>query len=510
MMVALVMSSAAHGQMDRLKSLILMPGPVSAAHAKEEKNCNSCHAGFDKTGQDQRCLACHKDVAADTAAGKGFHGHLPKGRACRSCHTEHKGRNYDIVALDRDTFDHGRTDFHLTGAHASAACKSCHQEKNGQTKWRDAPGRCDSCHRNDSPHGDQITGNCDACHTTDNWRKTTGFDHSTTTFALLGKHATAPCASCHASQKYRFADTRCVACHRVADVHLGRFGEDCGRCHTEQGWKNARFDHSRTAFALTGAHRQTSCNACHNGSFGAHKLATDCATCHSDRDIHLGRNGKECGSCHTTTRWKSPNFDHVKASGFALRGAHADVPCEQCHQGALTDPLKTACASCHVGDSVHGSATMTSCGNCHNQSNWKSVAGFDHDLLAFPLAGMHATVPCESCHRDRQFAKTATACNDCHLDKDIHHGALGDSCGFCHNPNGWALWSFDHDRQTHFALTGAHSSLACAACHSKASPKPVARCGSCHAADDRHEGRFGQDCDRCHNTTDFGDVQWRR
>ena len=87
-----------------------MPGKLSAAHEKLVENCANCHDRADRARQTQLCLACHKDVAADVTARRGFHGRLPgiADSQCRACHTEHKGRDEDIVKLSPAQFDHAR------------------------------------------------------------------------------------------------------------------------------------------------------------------------------------------------------------------------------------------------------------------------------------------------------------------------------------------------------------------------------------------------------------------
>src|SRR6185503_10782604 len=70
---------------------LLMPGKLSAAHAKYEESCTNCHDRSDRARQPELCLACHKDTAADVRARRGFHGRL-EGAAtlqCRACHSEH-------------------------------------------------------------------------------------------------------------------------------------------------------------------------------------------------------------------------------------------------------------------------------------------------------------------------------------------------------------------------------------------------------------------------------------
>jgi hypothetical protein len=53
---------------------LVMPGKVSAAHAKWESECGKCHAPFQRERQRALCLDCHDEVAADVAAKTGFHG----------------------------------------------------------------------------------------------------------------------------------------------------------------------------------------------------------------------------------------------------------------------------------------------------------------------------------------------------------------------------------------------------------------------------------------------------
>ena len=47
--------------------------------------------------------------------------------------------------------------------------------------------------------------------------------------------------------------------------------------------------------------------------------------------------------------------------------------------------------------------------------------------------------------------------------------------------------------------------LACDACHKQPADKVKLsmECASCHTRQDVHQGRFGRDCDRCHDTRSF-------
>jgi len=87
-----------------------------------EKECSRCHQPFESHAQEMLCVVCHEDVDADVRTGQGFHGHAPgiSSAACRSCHSEHLGREADIVGLVEETFDHALTDYALEGAHRQA------------------------------------------------------------------------------------------------------------------------------------------------------------------------------------------------------------------------------------------------------------------------------------------------------------------------------------------------------------------------------------------------------
>jgi hypothetical protein len=136
---AVVASTAFAASFEKL----VMPGPVIQGHADLEGNCSNCHKAFVAGEQTALCLDCHKEIAADVAAHEGFHGALAERQksqlVCKSCHTEHKGRDADIVGLNPNTFDHNLTDFPLHGAHEGVDCAACH--KAGK-KFRDAPTQC--------------------------------------------------------------------------------------------------------------------------------------------------------------------------------------------------------------------------------------------------------------------------------------------------------------------------------------------------------------------------------
>ena len=111
--------------------------------------------------------------------------------------------------------------------------------------------------------------------------------------------------------------------------------------------------------------------------------------------------------------------------------------------------------------------------------------------------------------------EVASDCLSCHRKDDKHRAALGAACESCHNPRAWSLWRFDHGRDAHLVLEGAHAKARCTACHAKPAPagRPIAPlaadCGGCHRKDDPHEGRFGRRCDQCHTQQRWNEVMRR-
>src|SRR5690242_18876208 len=87
---------------------LIMPGPVSKAHARIEGECSNCHDRANREGQTALCLDCHKEVAADINTRTRYHGRMPQSTTsqCRGCHTEHLGRGADINKLSQAGFTH--------------------------------------------------------------------------------------------------------------------------------------------------------------------------------------------------------------------------------------------------------------------------------------------------------------------------------------------------------------------------------------------------------------------
>ena len=485
---------------------LLMPGPVVKGHAKYESECTKCHVLFKKGGQNEKCLACHKPVGIDLKKRKGFHGRNSKvkGSECKHCHTDHKGRGADIIQLDLGTFRHKTTDFILKGKHRSVKCRHCHA---AGKKYREAPSRCIDCHKQDDLHLGRLGKKCSNCHSEQSWSKGR-FDHNKTKFRLTGKHQKVSCNSCHPNQRYKRTPSKCVDCHSLNDVHAGRFGKKCDKCHNTKSWPKTKFDHDKTKFPLRGTHDQAKCTSCHKDNDFKKKLKRKCIDCHRSDDDHKGRMGDKCDKCHSFAKWPKVKFSHDKDTKFKLSGRHAKLMCLDCHrENAYKEKLGKLCHDCHKTDDVHKGEQGKKCNKCHNVQGWGKRVKFDHNKTKFPLVGVHAVTTCENCHLSAKFKEASTKCVDCHMKVDVHKRRLGPKCDTCHNSKAWKLWKFDHDKQTKFSLKGAHDKVACLACHTqpvKEKIKMGKTCFSCHKSDDVHKGQEGKKCDKCHNAQAWG------
>lgn len=521
----------------------LSPGPLAAPHAHLEGSaqCLQCHSAGRGVDPDA-CLSCHRPLARRVAAREGLHAN-PEYADCKTCHIEHHGRDFDLVwwgEQGRDAFDHGLTGWSLRGAHARLECRQCHEpgkirapealRAQGKDLSRTFLGlsgeRCAECHAD--PHGGTVGERCESCHSVEGWKPAQGFDHSTTEFPLTGRHRDVDCAGCHreaAAERPGFAvaGLACRDCHR--DPHEGRFGAACTDCHSTAAWRRvalAGFDHDRTRYPLRGSHRTVACEGCHRPGAPRRGLAFGrCSDCH--RDPHAGQfgdrpDGGRCESCHDLGGFVPSSFGMARhqESDFPLTGAHQAVPCLACHREALARlPAAgpggrfrfpdTGCLTCH-GDPHRGEAARfveaEGCTACHGVDTWSRVS-FDHARTEFPLEGEHARIDCRSCHRTVDVGTAAerirmlglsTACSGCHADP--HGGQFAGpegatDCRRCHDVDGWERPRFDHDRDTAFALRGAHEKVPCESCHRTATdaegrPYLVFRplptdCAGCHS-----------------------------
>ncbi|MGZ5275030.1 MAG: cytochrome C [Caldimonas sp.] len=475
---------------------VLAPGELAQAHAKLEGDCQKCHVKFDRGAQDRLCMDCHKEVGQDVRNKTGFHGRL-KPQACKTCHSDHKGREARIVALDKTSFDHSATNFTLRGGHAKVECEKCHLPT--RKGFRIAVRDCAACHRKDDVHKGSLGQKCADCHTETSWKEAK-FDHSTTHFPLTGKHESVKCADCHKDTNYKETPQACIGCHRKDDKHKARFGEKCETCHGTKDWKGFRFNHdTETHYPLLGKHRATKCESCHTGFLYRDKLSSKCFDCHEKSDKHKGTLGNDCVRCHTERDWKErAKFSHDKTD-FPLLGKHAGVQCKDCHKSPLFKEAPKTCVGCHKKDDKHKGSLGDACDKCHNDRDWKKTS-FDHAKTAYPLLGKHQTTECAACHKSTNYKEAPKDCYSCHQRVDKHEGQQGKACAQCHDEKAWKpAGKFDHGL-ARFPLLGKHVQVECKMCHASALFKNAkSECVACHAKDDKHKKTLGAACEQCHN-----------
>jgi len=460
---------------------------LKGAHADAKKvECKSCHKPKIKyRDAPSDCYSCHKKD--DKHKGK-------LGSACADCHTDRNWKDF--------RFDHDKTRYKLRNKHVEVPCKGCH----ANDRYKETPMDCYSCHKKDDKHKGQEGTKCEECHDDRSWKKSP-FDHNKSRFPLMGKHAKVECKKCHLTPAFKDAPMDCYSCHKKDDKHKGTYGEKCEGCHAENDWKTITFDHDlHSKYPLRGRHITTKCESCHKGHLYKDKTPADCNACHKKDDKHKGQFAEKCEHCHTERDWKVLLFEHDHDTKYPLRGKHRTTKCESCHKGHLyKDKTQADCNACHKKDDKHKGQFAEKCEHCHTERDWK-VLLFEHDHdTKYPLRGKHRTTACESCHKGRLYQdKTPTACYACHKKDDAHRRRLGTECQDCHSLRDWKLWDFDHDTRTRFKLDGGHKGLDCYACHTERMDKKVessSTCVSCHKKDDKHEGSFGPQCDRCHETT---------
>lgn len=300
------------------------------------ESCSSCHVttgwnevpgqkfNHDRTGfklrgkhADVKCDRCHKPQP-------GVPGRRLMKMAhdkCTDCHADHHqgdflvkynndcARCHTVGGYKPSTFTLARHDesrFALKGAHAAVVCARCHNPSAGdRSVFRFAQMTCESCHKDQ--HNGQFkdlggASSC-SCHTPDDWKAVT-FDHSSTSFALAGKHTSVSCSGCHKPDGksrvvvYRNAPSTCEPCHN--DPHAGQFavggGTNCTPCHTPTEWTLLVFDHEKqSTFSLTGAHKKVPCLSCHREERIEGKkvlrfkpLSGKCESCHTEKELKNG------------------------------------------------------------------------------------------------------------------------------------------------------------------------------------------------------------------------------
>lgn len=276
-------------------------------------------------------------------------------------------------------------------------------------------------------------------------------------------------------------------------------------------------------------------------------LQTSCTSCHARDNPHEEQFSEQaCSDCHGPEKWAPAVAFRHDETAFALTGRHADVGCLKCHPAKTAEGGKAAiqfvglrfreCSDCHRDP--HVSSFGAACSTCHKTDDWSdlvSARSFSHDRTGYRLLGAHRRLSCAGCHgrppRDdasihitfaearttRTFPKIeASTCLSCHRDyhsESFRDELAGISCDACHANDAWLPTTYGidrHNQESRFLLTGAHLSVPCGSCHSRANEKSTflfadLGCIACHAADNPHGSQFDSrmaegSCASCHST----------
>ena len=488
-----------------------------------------------------RCFACHVELGKRVQKEQGFHGHLKGAKLrCQNCHAEHQGRDTPLIEWvpSKKGFDHAQTGWPLVEKHHAVLCNDCHvqylikamdvlewlqKRPVGvvRTPMLGLSTGCQACHFDE--HRGQLADHCDRCHDIKGWKPAPLFNHQKSDYPLTGKHTLVACAKCHpskaeapvkpndslppvrggeATQFKDIAHQSCLDCHK--DPHDNRFGERCESCHVTAGWKtvkNLRGDrafHASTRFPLQGLHEEVPCKSCHGPSPGKparfKNLAfAECSDCHADaHEGQLTRIGTQrvldCKTCHGVEGFRPVRFGlaaHAKTR-YPLEGSHVAIACNQCH-------VPTVRLEMRVPAPVKAALRRE-----------KRKLLFSNAL--FDLPGAPWT--CEACHLDPHAGQ-------------FTQGTAPKPCASCHQVKDFTALTFNHDRDSHFPLSGKHATTACGSCHTetrtggsaavKYRPLDV-RCSSCHL--DVHAGQFSKnaaapDCASCHQTQSWKSLRFK-
>ena len=506
--------------------------PLRGMH--QSVTCVQCHVKPVFTNVGQRCQDCHADIHRRQL-----------GANCEQCHTV-RGWQVSIQQVQQHN-----NRFPLTGAHAAVDCDSCHKGA-ANSQFQTMSTECYSCHASDftkatNPNhaAGKFSTTCQTCHSTDTWLSA-NFDHASVGFPLTGGHQVPPrqCTDCHLNNNYNLSSTACVTCHlkdyqgTTNPNHVAAaFSQTCNQCHNTTSWSNASFNHSLTAFPLTGMHTvpPRQCIDCHvNNNYNL--TTATCVSCHmkdfqgtTNPNHAISNFPQACDSCHNTTSWLNATFKH-SSTGFPLTGSHVVPPrqCTDCHVNNNYNLTTTACVSCHQTDYNNATTPVnhiaigfpTTCDTCHDTVLWTD-ATFNHTTTGFQLTGAHTVPPrqCVDCHVNNNYSLNSTLCYSCHQ-KDYTgtttpaHAAAGfpTTCELCHDTTVWTDSTFNHSN-TAFPLTGSHlvPPRVCTDCHVNNNYTTLpTTCIGCHQTDynnttnpghSAQQQFFPTTCQTCHNTT---------
>ena len=224
------------------------------------------------------------------------------------------------------------------------------------------------------------------------WRRTATWQQMASPGPLSAAHAFLKdnCAACHTPTK-GVQGVNCITCHANNVALLQRqptaFHGDittCAPCHVEHQagvTKPTKMDHVALAEiglssmeAGRSTHAQTRRIRRHmnenallkeNPNISAIEATLNCATCHDTKDRHRGFFGKDCASCHTTTKWSILEFRHPSPNSR---------DCVQCHQAPPSHYMGHF-KMISMSVAKQPNAKVNECYTCHQTTTWNDIRG---------------------------------------------------------------------------------------------------------------------------------------
>jgi hypothetical protein len=212
--------------------------PLVGRHALLD--CEACHRSLETNeyvGLPLDCFLCHAEDYAATRVPK--HGRIGFSTDCQECHSVADLNWSDIM------FQHPSS-FPLAFGHDIEECEACHTVAQPIPDGED----CYACHAVDyagvsrpSHTQNAFPVDCRACHGPSSFAGVDFYDHSTSGFPYIGRHADIFCGGCHGGNDYIGLPADCYSCHASdyrrtedPDHEALEFPTNCERCHTPEGW----------------------------------------------------------------------------------------------------------------------------------------------------------------------------------------------------------------------------------------------------------------------------------
>ena len=214
---------------------VVIPGPLSAAHAFLEAQCESCHTpnvGIKAAS----CITCHAPDALPLAKqATAFHATIQE---CRGCHIEHQGRDVRPIKIDHTVLIAVALQAappRIESGQPSVSGLSALLRSLGGTSGKQVASEremldCMSCHSFRDKHQAMFGQQCADCHAMETW-KIAGFLHPSP--------KSQDCSQCHQAPRTHFMMHFTMMDQRITGQRSARV-EQCYLCHQTDSFNNIK------------------------------------------------------------------------------------------------------------------------------------------------------------------------------------------------------------------------------------------------------------------------------